>query len=97
MSTDSEEQFKSFNAQIGRYKRIIQEVHTDAWEFVGMFADTESGTLIGKREEFQDIMDKCREGFFDLILAKQMSRFVGNTINTLQTIYVEEQSNLLQL
>ncbi len=52
--------------------------------FVGI---TESGTSIDKREEFQDMMDKCREGFINLILVKQMSRFGRNTINTLQVIY----------
>jgi len=87
VSTDSEEQLESFNAQIGRYKRIIQEEHADTWEYVGIFADTESGTSIDKREEFQDMMDKCREGLIDLILVKQMSRFGRNTINTLQAIY----------
>jgi len=87
VSTDSEEQLESFNAQIGRYKRIIQEEHADTWKFVGIFADTESGTSIDKREEFQDMMDKCREGLIDLILVKQMSRFGRNTINTLQAIY----------
>ena len=35
VSTDSEEQLESFNAQIGRYKRIIQEEHADIWEYVG--------------------------------------------------------------
>lgn len=87
VSTESEEQLESFNAQIGRYKRIIQEEHADTWEYVGIFADTESGTSIDKREEFQDMMDKCREGLIDLILVKQMSRFGRNTINTLQAIY----------
>ncbi len=88
VSTDSEEQLESFNAQIGRYKRIIEEEEdADTWEFVGIFADTESGTSIDKRKEFQDMMDKCREGLIDLILVKQMSRFGRNTINTLQAIY----------
>jgi len=87
VSTDTEEQLESFNAQIGRYKRIICEDHKDDWEFAGIFADTESGTTIEKREEFQDMMDKCRAGKIDLILVKQMSRFGRNTINTLQAIY----------
>lgn len=87
VSTDTEEQLESFNAQIGRYTRIIKEDHKDDWEFAGIFADTESGTSIEKREEFQDMMDKCREGLIDLILVKQMSRFGRNTINTLQAIY----------
>lgn len=50
VSTDSEGQLESFNAQIGRYKRTIQEDHADTWEYVGIFADTEYGT-IDKREE----------------------------------------------
>ena len=53
MSTDSEVQLESFNAQIGRYKRIIQEEHADTWELVEIFADTESGTSIDKRKELE--------------------------------------------
>ena len=56
---DSEKQPESFNTQIGRYKRIIQEEHADTWEFIGIFADTVSDTSIDKRVEFQDMMDKC--------------------------------------
>ena len=36
----------------------IKEEHEYAWEFVGMFADTESSAFIDKREEFQDMLDK---------------------------------------
>ena len=43
------------------------------------------------------MIDNCRDGLIDLILTKQMSRFRRKTINTLQTIYVKEQSSLLQL
>ena len=68
--TDSEEKLESFNAQICRNKRMIQEEYADTWEFVGIFADTVSGTSIDKREKFQDMMDKCREGLIVLILAK---------------------------
>lgn len=61
--TDSEEQLESFDAQIGRYKRIIQEELAGTWEFSGIFTDTESGTSIDKREEFQDMIDNCRDGY----------------------------------
>ena len=71
VSTDTEKQLESFNAQIGRYTRIICEDHKENWEFVGIFSDTESGTSIDKRKEFLDMMDKCREGLIDLILVKQ--------------------------
>lgn len=87
VSTDTEEQLESFNAQISRYKRIICEEHAKTWEFAGIFADTESGTTIEKREQFQDMIDKCREGLIDLILVKQISRFGRNTIDTLRTVY----------
>ena len=67
MSTDSKEQLESFDAHNGRYIRIIQEEHTDTWEFVDIFADTESGTSIDKKEGFQDMIDKRRDGFIDFI------------------------------
>lgn len=51
VSTDREEQLESFNTQIGRYKRTIQEEHADTWEFVGIFADTKSCASIDIREE----------------------------------------------
>ena len=87
VSTDTEEQLESFNTQIGRYKRIICEEHAKTWEFAGIYADTESGTTIERREQFQDMIDKCREGLIDLILVKQISRFGRNTIDTLKTVY----------
>lgn len=59
VSTDSEEQLESFNAHIGRYKRIIQEEHANTWEFVEIFADTESSTSKDKEEGLQDMADKC--------------------------------------
>ena len=49
--TDSEEQLESFNTQIGRYKRIIQEEHADTWEFIGVFVDTESSAFIDTHKE----------------------------------------------
>ena len=48
---DSEKQPESFNTQIGRYKRIIQEEHADTWEFEGIFADTESSAYIDKKND----------------------------------------------
>lgn len=83
VSTDTEEQLQSFNTQIGRYKRIICEEHAKTWEFAGIYADTESGTTIERREQFQDMIDKCREGLIDLILVKQMPRLGNNTLDSL--------------
>lgn len=85
VSTDSDDQENSFDAQKSFYERYIKE--NPLWEFVGIYADEGiSGTSTKGRKEFQRMIDDARDGKIDLIIAKSMSRFARNTLDTLTYI-----------
>ncbi len=50
----------------------------------GVFADEGiTGTSTCKRKEFLRMIRQCRQGKIDMILAKSVSRFARNTVDTL--------------
>lgn len=85
VSTDSEEQLTSYEAQKEYYTHKIQE--NPDWELAGIFADKGlSGTSMKKRAEFNKMIAACKRGRIDLILAKSLSRFARNTVDCLDTV-----------
>ena len=85
VSTDSDDQENSFEAQKTFYERYIRE--NPLWEFVGIYADEGiSGTSTKGRKEFQRMINDAKSGMIDLIIAKSMSRFARNTLDTLTYI-----------
>ena len=85
VSTDSDDQENSFDAQKSFYERYIKE--NPLWDFVGIYADEGiSGTSTKGRKEFQRMIDDAKTGKIDLIVAKSMSRFARNTLDTLTYI-----------
>ena len=85
VSTDSDEQFTSFEAQVDYYTRYISE-HPD-WEFVKVYADEGiSGTSTKHRAGFQEMIRDALDGKIDIIVTKSISRFARNTIDTLTTV-----------
>lgn len=82
VSTDKDDQVHSLEAQMGFFKRYIEE-HQD-WMPVGVFADEGlSGTSTSRRPEFRRMIELARAGGIDLILTKEVSRFARNTVDTL--------------
>ena len=83
VSTDSEEQQTSYNSQIKHYSAQIKS--NPNWEFVGIYADEGiSGTQVKNRTEFQRMLNDALDGKIDIIIAKSISRFARNTIDTLK-------------
>ena len=83
VSTDDEEQITSYNSQIKYYTEKIKS--NPDWEFVGIYADEGiSGTQVKNRTEFQRMIDDALNGKIDIILAKSISRFARNTLDTLK-------------
>ena len=73
VSTDSEEQLSSYEAQVGFYTRHIQG--NPEWEFVKVYTDEGiSGTNTKKREGFNRMISDALDGKIDLILTKSISR-----------------------
>lgn len=84
VSSDKDAAFHSLEAQEDYYKRYAA-AHPD-WELVAIFSDNGiSGTII-ERPAFQKMLEACRNGKFDLIVTKSVTRFARNTVVLLQTI-----------
>lgn len=81
-STDREEQETSFEAQKTHFTSVIEA--NPNWELVDIYADEESGTRVYKRENFLRMIKDCEDGKIDLILAKSISRFARNTLDSLR-------------
>lgn len=82
VSTDHEDQANSFESQ-QRYFRQYIERNPD-WELSEIFADEGiSGTNTKKRSEFKRMIACAKEGDFDLIITKEISRFARNTLDSI--------------
>lgn len=85
VSTDSEDQKTSYDSQRIHYKNYIEE--NPNYEFVGIYADEGiTGTQTKKREQFNQMMSDALNGKIDLIIAKSISRFARNTVDTLNCV-----------
>ena len=85
VSTDTEEQLNSYEAQKAYYTQLIEE--NPEWELVAVFADEGiSGTSTKKRTEFNRMIAACKRGRIDMILTKSLSRFSRNTLDCLEIV-----------
>ena len=85
VSTDSEEQFTSYEAQIDYYTQYI--TGHSGWQFVKVYTDEGiSGTNTKKREGFNQMIEDALAGKIDLIVTKSVSRFARNTVDSLVTV-----------
>ena len=104
VSTNSEEQLTSYEAQVKHYTEYIKSrALTDNWQFVDVYTDRGiTGTSTVRREGFNRMMQDALAGKIDLIITKSVSRFARNTVDTLTAIrrlkehgvevYFEEQN-----
>ena len=85
VSTDEEEQLNSFEVQCQYYTKLIES--KEEWQLVKIFADEgKTGTQMKQRADFLKMMRYARLGKIDLILAKSVSRFARNTVESLDAI-----------
>jgi site-specific DNA recombinase len=85
VSTDSDEQFTSYKAQIDYYTRFIRE--QSDWMFLKVYTDEGFSALNTKhRDGFQSMIRDAMDGKIDLIVTKSVSRFARNTVDSLVTI-----------
>ena len=85
VSTDSDEQFTSYEAQIDYYTQYIQR--NPEWTFVKVYTDEGiSGTNTKHRVGFNEMIADAISGKIDLIVTKSVSRFARNTVDSLVTI-----------
>ncbi len=85
VSTETEEQANSYQAQVDYYTKLIQ--NNEAWDFVEVYTDEGiSGTSTKNRDGFKRMIVDALSGKIDMILTKSCSRFARNTVTTLTTI-----------
>ena len=85
VSTDSDEQFTSYEAQIDYYTRYIRA--RDDWEFVRVYTDEGiSGVNTKNRDGFNEMLRDAMDGKIDLIVTKSVSRFARNTVDSLVAV-----------
>ena len=85
VSTDSDEQFTSYEAQVDYYTKFIQS--KPEWELIRVYTDEGiSGLNTRKREGFNEMIEDALAGRIDLIITKSVSRFARNTVDSLVTI-----------
>lgn len=85
VSTDTEEQLKSFNSMVDYYTKYIST--KPEWEFVGVYSDEAvTGTKVEKRDGFKRLIQDCVDGKIDRIVTKSISRFARNTEDTLKYV-----------
>lgn len=85
VSTGSEEQLTSYEAQVDYYTKYIKE-RVDC-EFVKVYTDEGiSATNTKKRDGFNKMVADALAGKIDLIVTKSVSRFARNTVDSLSTV-----------
>lgn len=93
VSTDSEEQASSYEAQVKHYTDYISR--NPLWQFAGIYADDGiSGTNTKKREGFNDMIRDCMNGKVDMVITKSISRFARNTIDCLRFVRQLREKNI---
>ncbi|MGM9834565.1 MAG: recombinase family protein [Bacilli bacterium] len=87
VSTDHEEQLNSLDNQIMYFENYIKS--QENWVFVPGYVDQGiSGTSVNKRDNFLKMINDAKNGKFNLILTKEISRFSRNTIDSIK--YTQE-------
>jgi len=85
VSTDSDEQVTSYEAQVEYYTNYIKS--NPRWEFVGVYTDEGiSGLNTKHRDGFNQMIADALDGKIELIVTKSVSRFARNTVDSLTTI-----------
>lgn len=85
VSTDSEEQLISLDAQKNHYEVLIRSRRD--WEYAGLYYDEGiSGTKMAKRDGLLSMLADCERGLIDYIIVKSISRFSRNTVESIETV-----------
>ena len=93
VSTDHDDQFSSYEAQIDYYTKYIQA--RPDWQFVDVYTDEGiTGTSTKHRGGFNQMVDDALAGKIDLIVTKSVSRFARNTVDSLTTIRKLKESGV---
>lgn len=90
VSTEKDEQLHSLKAQVSFFNDYISKI--PKWDYVDSYIDEGiSGIGVNKRDSFIRMINDAKNGKFDLILTKEISRFSRNTLDSIK--YTQELLN----
>lgn len=85
VSTDSDMQLSSFELQTQHYRGLAGK-HPN-WDLRKIYADEGiSGTSLKNRDQFNEMLEACWAGKYDLILTKSVSRFARNLVDCVSLV-----------
>lgn len=83
VSTGKDEQLNSLSSQIAYYSNLIQ--NNQHWTYVDGYIDEgKSGKSTKGRTAFLNMIEDAKQGEFDLIITKEISRFSRDTVDSLK-------------
>lgn len=83
VSSEKDVQLNSLDNQISYYRNFIKK--NANWEFVDGYIDEGlSGMSTKKRENFHNMVNDAKDGLFDLVITKEITRFARNTLDSIQ-------------
>lgn len=81
VSTTKDAQENSIENQIAFFEDLIKR--NKNWTYVPYYVDRIRGENAANREQFMKMIEDGKNGMFDLVLTKEVSRFARNTIDSL--------------
>ena len=84
VSSGKDAMLRSLSAQVSFYSSMIQ--NHKGWNYVGVYSDEAITGTKETRENFQRLLNDCRDGKIDLVITKSISRFARNTVTLLKTV-----------
>ena len=83
VSSDTEEQLNSLANQNFFNEETIK--NNPNWKYAGKYVDEGiSGVSTVKREDFQRLIEDAKQGLFDLVITKEISRFARNILDSIK-------------
>ena len=83
VSTEHEAQLSALENQVQYYDGILKQ-HHDCILYDRYIDEGITGTSTNRRKNFMRMIEDAREGRFDLIVTREVSRFARNTVDALQ-------------
>ncbi len=85
VSTESDMQMTSYDLQVEHYQNLAGE-HPN-WDLQKVYADRGiSGTSLKNREQFNEMLEACWAGKYNLIVTKSVSRFARNLVDCISLV-----------
>ena len=92
VSSSKDAMLHSLSAQVSYYSNLIQ--NNNEWRYLGVYADEAITGTKDNREQFNKLLDECRNKKIDMIITKSISRFARNTVTMLETVRKLKELNV---